>query len=256
MIKIFSIPVLTDNYVWMLVDEPTRSAWVVDPGQAIPVEAALAEHHLELKGILLTHHHLDHSGGIPQLLNTYKDIVVCAGINNANRYVNFPVSDHQSFTCLSKPCTALAIPGHTLDHTAFYIENALFCGDTLFSIGCGKVFEGTPQQMLASLQKLAALPDDTQVYCGHEYTLANLRFAVHVEPENPLLQKKLVEITRLRQNHACTLPSCLGEEKKLNPFLRCTSPEIIHAVENHAGKKLAGPVEIFHHLREWKNNFS
>jgi hydroxyacylglutathione hydrolase len=255
MIKILAISVLTDNYVWMLADETTRSAWVVDPGQADKVASALTEHHLELKGILLTHHHLDHSGGIPQLLNIYKNIVVCAGASNANRYVNFPVSDNQSFTCLSKPCTAFAIPGHTLDHTAFYIENALFCGDTLFSIGCGKVFEGTSQQMLVSLNKLAALPDDTQVYCGHEYTLANLRFAVHVEPQNQLLQRKLAQITHLRQNHVCTLPSRLGEEKKLNPFLRCTAPEIIQAVENHTGKKLTDPVEVFYYLREWKNNF-
>lgn len=255
MIKIVPIAVLTDNYVWMLVDETTHSAWVVDPGQAGPVETALTEHQLELKGILLTHHHMDHSGGIPQLLNTYKNVTVCAGMNSANRSVNFPVNDKQSFTCLSKSCTAFAIPGHTLDHTAFYLENALFCGDTLFSIGCGKVFEGTPQQMLASLNKLAALPDDTQVYCGHEYTLANLRFAVHVEPDNTLLQKKLAEIAHLRQNHICTLPSCLGEEKKLNPFLRCTSPAIIQAVEHHAGKKLADAVEVFYHLREWKNNF-
>ena len=254
MIKILPILVFTDNYVWMLVDETTSSAWVVDPGDASKVEAALAKNSLELKGILLTHHHMDHSAGIRELLKAHPGITVCAGVLNTNHYVNFAVKDNQSFTCLAKPCQALAIPGHTLDHTAFYIENALFCGDTLFSIGCGKVFEGTPQQMLASLSKLAALPDDTQVYCGHEYTLANLHFAVHVEPKNQLLQKKLAEITHIRKDHGCTLPSLLVEEKQLNPFLRCHSHEIITAVENHIGKKLTDPVDVFSHLREWKNN--
>lgn len=208
-----------------------------------------------MKGILLTHHHWDHCGGISGLLDIYKNIRVCAGINNANPYVNEPLQDNQSFDCLSQSCRVLAIPGHTLDHCAFYIEKALFCGDTLFSLGCGKVFEGTAEQMFNSLNKLAALPDETLIYCGHEYTLANLRFAIHVEPHNPLLQKKLAQITLMMQNHGCTLPSCLGEEKQLNPFLRCTSPEIIAAVENHSGKKLSSPVEVFHHLREWKNHF-
>ncbi len=250
------LPALKDNYIWMLVDENSQAAWVVDPGDAKVVGSALKKLNLELRGILLTHHHPDHSGGIPELVSLYKNLPVYGAYNSATQYVNHPVKEGQTFACLSHPCRVLEIPGHTLDHVAFYLDKALFCGDTLFSVGCGKVFEGTAQQMLHSLNKISQLADDTQIYCGHEYTLANLKFALEVDPNNKFLLEKLADTIIISQEKGCTLPASLAQEKKVNPFLRCASAQIIAAVEKYAGKKLNDPVEVFHHLREWKNNLT
>lgn len=252
--KINPIPALKDNYIWMLVDAQSSTACVVDPGEARGVQDALKKLNLELKGILITHHHQDHCGGIAELLHVYKNIPVYGSIHSSNQYINYRVADGKTFPCISEEAQVLEIPGHTLDHVAYYIGKALFCGDTLFSVGCGKVFEGTAQQMYDSLSKLGRLSDDTKIYCGHEYTLANLKFAMLVDPTNKYLQQKLEKATRALQINGATLPGLLGEEKKINPFLRCTAPEIIASVARHIGKRLNNPVEVFHHLREWKNN--
>jgi hydroxyacylglutathione hydrolase len=252
--RIKPIPALKDNYIWMLVDAQSSTAWVVDPGEARGVLDTLKNFNLELKGILITHHHPDHCGGIAELLHAYPDISVYGSIHSDNPHINFRIGEGQSFSCFSLEGQVLEIPGHTLDHVAYYIEKALFCGDTLFSVGCGKVFEGTAQQMYESLSKLSRLPDDTKIYCGHEYTLANLKFAMLVDPGNKLLQQKLESATLALQTNGCTLPGLLEEEKKINPFLRCTAPEIIASVASHTGKRLANPVEVFHYLREWKNS--
>jgi hydroxyacylglutathione hydrolase len=249
MSSIIPLRAFNDNYIWMISEN--ESTWIVDPGDATPVIDALTQHNLTLSGILLTHHHNDHSGGIIDLLNVYGDIPVYGNQISRIKSVNHPVKHNDVIHIGSLTLSVLEIPGHTLDHTAYYGHSILFSGDTLFSAGCGRVFEGTPQQMYSSLQKLYQLPEETQVYCGHEYTHANLQFAHHVEPDNIFIKNKMANI----KNSACTLPSTLYEEKQMNPFLRCDQPSVIHAVSKHVGENLSGPVEVFYYLREWKNSF-
>lgn len=252
---IFPIPALKDNYIWALLDTQSNQAWVVDPGDATPVITTLSQKQLILSGILITHHHWDHSNGIPELLNHFGKIPVVGSYKSPNPHISHPVKESDTITCFDSTFKAIEIPGHTLDHTAYYNENSLFCGDTLFSAGCGKIFEGTPEMMYHSLQKLFQLNDETQIYCGHEYTLANLQFAQHVEPHNEFIKKKTIEVKQILQRSKPTLPSILTEEKNINPFLRCQVETVIDAVEKFAGKKLNTPVDIFSHLREWKNGF-
>lgn len=242
---------LQDNYIWVIRNHATKQAIIVDPGDAAPVLAFLNAEAYSLAGILVTHHHGDHTAGIEALVQMADNITVAGSHLSPNRYINHAVKDGDTFTCADIHFKALAIPGHTLDHTAFYIEadNALFTGDTLFSAGCGRIFEGTPNMMLTSLQKLAQFADHTKIYCGHEYTKANLRFAQVVEPHNADIQTKLASLTE------CTLPSTLGDERLFNPFLRYTVPNVIHAAEHYAGKKLHSDTEVFATLREWKNHF-
>jgi hydroxyacylglutathione hydrolase len=256
MIAITPIRALKDNYIWMISDPTSDQVWVVDPGEAQPVIETLEKNHFILCGIILTHHHRDHSGGIPELLDYAGKIpVVGSHISSASTVTN-PVRNGDEVICHSLRLYAMEIPGHTLDHTAYYGSHVLFSGDTLFSGGCGRIFEGTTSEMFISLQKLNNLPDDTRVYCGHEYTLANLKFAQFVEPSNSFIAKKIEKAIRLFDSQGCTLPSYMGEEKLTNPFLRCKQPEVIRSVENFAGRKLNDVVEVFHHLREWKNDFA
>jgi len=238
----------------MFFDEIQKTAWIVDPGEATPVIKALTQYNLTLAGILITHHHADHCAGIAALLQHAGDIPVFGSYQSPNQYISHRLKEPDEIIYATFQLKAIEIPGHTLDHTAYYGNSSLFCGDTLFSAGCGKVFEGTPEMMYNSLAKLQQLPDDTKIYCGHEYTRANLQFAKQVEPNNPDIANKINKITQL-QTGECTLPSTLNEEKKINPFLRCHVPEVINAVEQHAGTKLNNPIEVFARLREWKNNF-
>lgn len=244
MIQLSPILAFKDNYIWVL--HANNKAIVVDPGDAAPVTVYLKQHKLTLAAIFLTHHHKDHSGGVAELI-AYQNAPVYSAQNiDENTLIEIP-----NFP----PFHILQIPGHTLDHCAFYSEGILFCGDTLFSAGCGRIFEGTMQQMYASLLKLKALPLDTKIYCGHEYTLQNLKFAQAVEPNNIAIKNKIITVENFRAENKPSLPSILSEELQINPFLRCDIADVITAAENHAGKKLTDPAEVFAVLREWKNTF-
>jgi hydroxyacylglutathione hydrolase len=257
MLKIIPIPVLKDNYIWVGINFSLGQVFIVDPGDASTVIDFLKKQNLTLTAILVTHKHADHTGGIGELLNTYKDSFVYAhSLENVSLATHVIESNQQiSISLWPDAFTAIHIPGHTLGHVAYYAKGILFSGDTLFAAGCGRVFEGTAAQMLTSLNKLAVLPDDTLIYSGHEYTLANLRFALKVEPNNEAIKQRIIFTEKLRLDGHPSLPSTIGLEKKTNPFLRCTQQVIISNVENYANKKLSSIVDVFHELREWKNNF-
>lgn len=231
------IPAFDDNYIWLFSDG--QVAWVVDPGDAAPVIAALQERQLTLAGILLTHHHGDHTGGIAALRERFAVPVYGPAKSPARELVSHPLRDGDCLQLGHRQFSVIAVPGHTLDHIAFHsaTDKLLFCGDTLFSAGCGRVFEGTYEQMYASLQALSALPDDTRICCAHEYTLSNLRFAVAVEPDNQAMRDYQTSCESLRSTGQPTLPSLLGLEKQVNPFLRCSD------------------VAEFSARREWKNRY-
>lgn len=253
--SMFPIPAFTDNYIWVWVDGVKKQAIVVDPGDAAPVLAFLDQKQLTLNAILVTHKHHDHTGGIPALLSAFpKASVFSHPVEQVAQTTQF-VSDNNVFNIDQHKFRVIAIPGHTLGHIAYYCKPVLFCGDTLFTNGCGRIFEGTAEQMLDSLKKLMALPDDTLIYCGHEYTLSNIKFALHVEPNNHELQKRFEETKKLRAQNKPTVPSTMKLEKVTNPFLRCHSPDIIQNVSEHVGKKLNSEVDVFSELRQWKNNF-
>ena len=253
--RIAPIPILKDNYVWVLIDDTKHTAIIIDPGDAKPVIAFLKQHQLSLLAILITHHHWDHTNGIIDILREFS--VAVYGPNENISGLTHPLQGQTTFYIQGFPheITVLDIPGHTSMHIAYYIDGALFCGDTLFAAGCGRLFEGTPAEMNTSLQKIASLPDDTKIYCAHEYTFNNLRFAQTVEPHNQHIQERIHRVTELRNNHQPSLPSTLGEEKLTNPFLRCDSAELKANVEKQAGMSLNNSVAVFTALRKWKDGF-
>lgn len=224
MLSILPIPALRDNYIWAIVDKD--NAIIIDPGETIPVEAFLHQHHLTLKAILLTHHHWDHVNGALELSRQYHVPIFGPADDNIS-FLTHPVREGDQVHIADFPLTlnVLDIPGHTLGHIAYVGDGMLFCGDTLFSAGCGKLFEGTAAQMYHSLKKLASLPGDTKVYCGHEYTYNNLKFAHMIEPGNQLINNHIAKVKILMENHKCTLPSTIKTELAINLFLRCKSSE-------------------------------
>lgn len=257
--QIVPLNAFDDNYIWLL--RRGDQAAVVDPGDATPVLAYLDEQQLNLCAILVTHHHADHIGGIGELRARY-EMPVFGPAGEPIDLLTRPLVDgeHIELPQLGAVFEVLAVPGHTRAHIAYYGRNRspcgpLFCGDTLFACGCGRVFEGSPRQMRHSLARLAALPGATRIYCAHEYTQANIRFALAVEPENLELIARAEEVADLRAAHRPTLPTTIGTELAVNPFLRWDAPTVIAAARRFSGKPLTQPDEVFAAIREWKNRY-
>lgn len=247
------LPAFADNYIWTLADDGGR-ALVVDPGEAAPVFAA-AEAGLRPIAVLLTHHHPDHIGGTGDLLQRWPDLPVIAPNDSRIPHFTRIVGEGDRIDLHGWTFDVLEIPGHTLSHIAFHGHGLVFCGDTLFSLGCGRLFEGSPAQMHASLSALAALPPETRVCCGHEYTVNNARFATVVEPGNPALRRRSEEVQAMRDRGLPTLPSTLADELAANPFLRVDAPEVRAALHARLGHEPADSVEAFAELRRWKDGF-
>lgn len=257
MLTVYPIPAFKDNYIWVIHNQ--NYAAVVDPGIASPVIEYLQSKNLQLSAILITHHHNDHTGGNTELLKFF-DVPVYGPRNESISTVTHPVheGDPVNLQALSLNLTVFDTPGHTQGHVAYYGSNPMnmvFCGDTLFACGCGRVFEGTAQQMYESLQKLSQLPDDTLIYCAHEYTLSNIQFVRAVDPKNSKLIELEITTQELRNQNIPTIPTTLALEKTVNPFLRCSQQEIINSAINYSGKSLSDPISVFTVLRDWKNNF-
>ena len=255
MIKVEPIPAFSDNYIWLVTTN--EGSIVIDPGDANPVIEYLSKNKdLTLNSILLTHHHYDHSGGIEDLRKRY-DLKVF-GPNNQIKSVDHRVVEGDEILVNGLIFKIIEVPGHTLDHIAFYNDDdddpILFCGDTLFAAGCGRVFEGTFDQMYESLLKLKKLPENTIVYSGHEYTTANLMFANHVEPLNKNIRDSLSKVQELRSKNIPTLPTSIKEEKLINPFLRCDDESLQIIMRKKFNTDLS-ELNIFSALREWKDNF-
>ncbi|EKO3378447.1 hydroxyacylglutathione hydrolase [Vibrio fluvialis] len=252
MLHIKSIPAFNDNYIWLIQNSDRRCA-VVDPGDATPVLDYLSQHELTLEAILITHHHNDHIGGVPELVRQYPNVDVVGPAQEPIPTLTHPVDAGDQIELFDERFMVLGLPGHTLGHIGYVGDGKLFCGDVLFSAGCGRVFEGTMEQMFTSLSKLVALPEETEVYCAHEYTASNVAFAMAVEPDNEQLQIYRDEVIRLRGQGHSTLPSTLRREKWVNPFLRMQEPSIMKSVANRTEQTDA--LSIFTALREWKNEF-
>ena len=243
-----------DNYIWILRNQ--HHAVAVDPGDAQPVLDYLARERLELCAILATHHHQDHVGGVARLL-ARQAVPVYGPRGESIATLTHPIGEGDAVEIpqLGLHFSVLEIPGHTRGHIAYYGANSVFCGDTLFACGCGRLFEGTAQQMVVSLAKLTALPDATRVYSGHEYTLANIEFAKAVEPENAELLARAASEAQKRKHGEPTLPSTIGREKRTNPFLRCAETAVIASANKFLGTRAGDPVQVFAAIRQWKNQF-
>ena len=257
MIKIEPIKAFSDNYIWLVTTN--EGLLVVDPGDAAPVESYLKDNNMSLSNILITHHHFDHTGGVKRLSETNNNLDVYGPTNSIFDGINKELKDGDKINILGIDFSIIEVPGHTLDHIAFFAENDgnpfLFCGDTLFAGGCGRIFEGTYEQMFESLSKLSELPLNTKVYCGHEYTLSNLSFALKVDKSNNILQARYTDCIEARNNDIPTIPSTLELEMQTNPFLRHDQKDIQECIMQK-NDYLEDPnnMEIFKALREWKDN--
>lgn len=267
MLTITAINAFNDNYIWVLRQDSQQNVYVVDPGDANVVIDYLRAQQLTLAGILITHHHRDHTGGIPALAahvkqTTGHDLAVYGpqteAIEGINQPINLMLSDTLTLPFVDAPVRILSVPGHTAGHIAYLLDGALFCGDTLFSAGCGRLFEGTPNQMWQSLSLLAALPDETRVYCAHEYTLSNLKFAQKVDTDNEALNAYVEQASTLRAQDKATIPSTIGLERAINPFLRPLAPNIVNSIKNQFCDQdltKADELTCFTLLRQWKDIF-
>lgn len=254
-LQIIPVPAFKDNYIW-LIHNGTKAV-AVDPGDAAPVMSTLESLHLELEAVLITHHHHDHIDGIHALITHFPHLKVFAPKLEHYDFRHRPVAEPESFKCTDwmPKINVLDLPGHTLGHIGFYIthdsQKWLFCGDTLFGAGCGRLFEGTPSQMLTSLHKLAALPADTSVYCTHEYTLHNINFALTVDPHNTALLERRVETIQKRNGQLPSLPSNIALERATNPFLRCD----VQSIQSALGLDNHSELDVFTKLREIRNSY-
>jgi len=252
-LTITPVSAFSDNYIWLISRDD--EAFVVDPGEHAPVEAALTQRGLSLSGILVTHHHFDHTGAVATLQQEAGCPTWGPAESPAGGF-DYILREGDTADVLGVPFSVLEVPGHTLDHIAYFsaAERALFCGDTLFVGGCGRVFEGTPPQMRASLAKLLTLPGEARVFCAHEYTLANLAFAQLVEPANRDLSEFIADCVGKRERNIPTVPSLLADERRYNPFLRWDSAEIKSTLREAERLQADTPDDIFTAVREWKNN--
>jgi hydroxyacylglutathione hydrolase len=258
MLLVTCVPAFDDNYLWLIhgIGGTHHRVAVVDPGDPECIESALTASNLTLDAILVTHHHRDHTGGVETLAHTFScPVYGPAGENIPALTHPLKEGDTVILPTLDLRFEVLDVPGHTAGHIAYVGHGAVFCGDTLFSGGCGRLFEGTAAQMLASLDKLAALSPDTAVYCAHEYTASNLKFALAVEPDNTDLVDYAAEVTRLRANGIATIPSTIGRERAINPFLRSREHSVETRVWTESQVESASESETFRLLREWKNRF-
>ena len=258
MMQAIPVPAFRDNYIWLFPVPapdigPARVA-IVDPGQAEPVLDTLERTGLEPAAILITHHHPDHTGGIQAVLRRHR-IPVYGPASSPAGGIDRPLRDGDTVRLDDTAFRVLAVPGHTLDHIAYHTEGALLCGDTLYAGGCGRLFEGSPEQMHKTLKRLSLLPDETRIFCAHEYTVRNLEFAAAVEPGNEAVRARLEAARRLRAQGRPTLPSTLAEERLTNPFLRCAEPAVIEAARRRHGGNLQKEHEVFAVIRGWRDIF-
>lgn len=256
-----AIKAFNDNYIWAIASKHSRSIALVDPGDAKVCIDYMTKNNLFLSAILITHHHNDHVGGIKSLLDYSQQnawpVTVYGPANEHIDHIDVRLRENDcvNLTALSCQFTVLDLPGHTAGHIAYFDNKHLFCGDTLFSAGCGRLFEGTAEQMHQSLAKLTALPADTLVYCAHEYTQANLAFACAVEPDNTVLNDYNKTVNDKRDNNQATIPSTIGFEQQINPFLRCHKSSIKLSAQSHSKQLCNSEVEVFAAIRTWKDTF-
>jgi hydroxyacylglutathione hydrolase len=259
MLEFIALPAFQDNYIWLILDSKRQEAAIVDPGDALPVITWLGRHpEYQLQHILVTHHHHDHTGGLATL-KAATDCRIWGPATGSIAGLDRRLSDGDELTVLGQTLQVIAVPGHTLDHIAFYCEDPedpwLLSGDTLFAGGCGRLFEGTAVQMHASLERLKALPDSTRVYCAHEYTQANLRFARAVEPANNDIKVRMEVVDDLRSAGRITLPSSIGLEKRTNPFMRAHEPDVVAAAAQRKEAPVPPGAETLAVIRGWKDQF-
>lgn len=250
--NLISIPAFQDNYIWVLAEDSGRCL-IVDPGEAAPVLAAIEQNHWQPEAILLTHHHRDHVGGVKQLREKFPAVVVYGPAETLDKGTTHLVANGDSISVLERECSIFATPGHTLGHICFFMKPYLFCGDTMFSGGCGRLFEGTPEQMYQSFMKISALPDETLICCAHEYTLANMKFALSILPLDRDINDYYHKVNELRAKKQNTLPVILKNERRINLFLRTDDNDLIKEISKETN--LQHSIERFAWLRSKKDVF-